>query len=187
MPQTSSFFELAALLVPVLMLSGYVTARLKSPKIPELAAWGRHRMSGVFTWLGVILMFGLLPMAAEVLALSAVMSGGDARTVETWIVAITLAFGVLSLAVALVWPWIRIAWLATRRPGKVASVLAGVVIVIGFGYTLKTGVDIQLMRATTDRAEATQDRLKEQLGQAGGNDYSLAGSALAGIEQQLRL
>lgn len=62
MPQTSSFFELAALLIPVLMLSGFITQQLERPEArEEVEAPGRT----AFKRLMIVALFGLLPAFAE--------------------------------------------------------------------------------------------------------------------------
>jgi hypothetical protein len=55
----------------------------------------------------VVTVFGLFPAMAEIVALNAVMAGGEVSRVETWTVALAVAFGTWSLAVIWMWPWLR--------------------------------------------------------------------------------
>jgi hypothetical protein len=55
----------------------------------------------------VVTVFGFFPAMAEIVALNAVMAGGEVSRVETWTVALAVAFGTWSLAVIWMWPWLR--------------------------------------------------------------------------------
>jgi hypothetical protein len=149
-PQISSFFELAALLIPVLMLSGYVTQRLRrTPPLWEAVITktaGRKLVADVL----VVVLFGFFPVQAEVTALSVTMSGGRASDYQTWLVALAVAFGTWSLAIALVWPWFRSSW-NTGRPVRVVGTLTIVALIYLTGSTLHNGVSNQRWAAYAEQ------------------------------------
>jgi hypothetical protein len=156
MPQISSFFELAALLIPVLMLSGYATQRMGQPLPLFQSVLQGTAMRDMVIQLAIIVVFGALPVLAEVIALSATMNGGEASRGETCVVAGALAIGMWSLAGAIVWPWLKIGRNSSRSLKLVHGIGALFLLVVTFGALLR-GVDAQSARSTTARVIAEYD------------------------------
>ena len=158
MPQTSSFFELAALLIPVLLLSGVATSRLK----PEVIL---HPQKGDFLrFTAVLVGFLFIPMTGEAIALSAVMGGGlGVSRFETWVVAATVAFGIVAVSTSLIWPWVRRVWIFSGPRARVAFVVMNLLLVGFLGRLLATGVDLQRTLAVNTKLEAVvQNRESEE-------------------------
>jgi hypothetical protein len=151
-PQISSFFELAALLIPVLLLSGYVTQRLRPTPLWESVLRGTATRDSVVR-VGIVALFGLLPIMAEVAALSATMSGGTASAFNTWLVAAAVVIGIVSVAGTIVWPWFRQTWNIMARVPRVVLVFGVTGLLVQGANLLHAGVDNQ--RWAARRAELT--------------------------------
>ena len=99
----------------------------------------------------IFALFGLLPVAAEVVALSATMNGGIASDLETWLVAGVVTYGMWAVTAVIVWPWIHPVWrlLRVAKAGfsvTLASMLALTV------WALSQGVQIsERSRLWSDR------------------------------------
>jgi hypothetical protein len=141
-PQTSSFFELAALLIPVLLLSGYVTQRLRPTPNFESVVRGTETRDSVIR-VAIVALFGLLPIMAEVTALSATMSGGATSTFRTWLVAAAVVVGIMSVAGTIVWPWFRQTWNVASRTTRVVLAVCLTGLLIQGANVLRSGVELQ--------------------------------------------
>lgn len=150
MPQTTSFFGLAALLIPVLLFTGYATDQLRSPRPLYESILRRSEGRDIALQLAVVVLFGLVPAAAELTALNAVMNGGQAGAGDTWFVAAALAFGMWSVVAAITWPWLRVSWKASRAVRIVFSVGA-LGCLLSSVELLRSGVDLQQSTAKLKR------------------------------------
>jgi hypothetical protein len=91
-----SFFEIAATLLPVLLLTGVLTRSLRPPPPGE----------GVKEWRLYLIGFGVVLGAfAELSALDAVTTG-EASNVARTIVPLAIAFAIAGLGAAIVGPWL---------------------------------------------------------------------------------
>src|SRR4051794_5049237 len=96
-----TFFDTAAVLIPVLLLGGAIANRLAPAK-------DRPRGRGVPWILGVAAFF-FLPAIAEVYAIEAALTD-DPSALQGWVVVIAVAFGTWALAAAISWPWLERMW-----------------------------------------------------------------------------
>jgi hypothetical protein len=161
MADGTSFYELAALLNPVLALTGFVTGRLPKPQPAEVLAGGSLR--GAAVWV----VFGMLPAAAEMLALSAALTG---RTTTFGLILIVAAvvIGTWSFALAAVWPWFGPFWRSGTALGRAVWVIVSVGLLLATGQLIVGAVESQA------NAEAQEDlqRLEASVG-TGGYDRTL--------------
>jgi MFS family permease len=127
MVRERSFFELAATLLPVLLLTGVLTRSLRPPAPEE----------PVKDWRLCLIIFGVvLGSFAELAALRAVTTG-QASDLDRTIVPLALAFAIAGLGAAIVGPWLG--RLAEEHPGwrrHYRLVAVGLLILISFwGWT----------------------------------------------------
>jgi len=91
-----SFFEIAATLLPVLLLTGVLTRSLRPPP----------RGEKVKEWRLYLIVFGVVLGAfAELSSLNAVTKG-EASDVARTIVPLAIAFAIVGLGAAIVGPWL---------------------------------------------------------------------------------
>jgi len=138
MAQTSSFYELAALLLPILMLSGYVTQRLPKPS-PITNPEGRDTALRAV----VIAAFVLFPVLAELSALTTVAVGQPVPSFASWLVGLAVAFGLWSVALAWGWPWIRRTWAFGGNGNKALHVVSLLLLIASTGSLLRSGANAQ--------------------------------------------
>jgi hypothetical protein len=153
MPQVSSFFELAALLIPVLMLSGYATQRLRPTPLFQSVLRGTETPDLVAAAI-IVVVFGVFPALAEGTALSATMAGGEASEFDTWLVGLALALGTWWVAGSIVWPWLS-QWWRFARPMKAILMALFAGLFVSTGYLLRSGVELQQSLVDLERARVT--------------------------------
>jgi hypothetical protein len=126
-----TFFDLAATLIPILLLGGVVADRLR-PKEQQLSA--HHQ------WVAVALT-GLtgLAVTSEVAAISAAEVGGTGFVTVTVIVA--LLVGLFAVSAAIVLPWITRLSDPARRVALYGSGIVVLGVFVGSFGTLKDTVD----------------------------------------------
>ena len=161
MPQISSFFELAALLIPILLLSGYATQHVKPPGALQLSVLRGTALRELAITFVIVVLFGIFPAFAELVALTATMNGGRAGNFETWVVASAVALGMWSVAGAIVWPWVRHLWTASRGIRALVCVTATAALLMT-GYGLRTGVANQQSLISLEQSRITFASLLDQ-------------------------
>jgi hypothetical protein len=152
MTENLSFFDIAAGLIPVLLLGGAVADRVRSaaPTDPRSIPDSAGRMVAF----SLASIFGLYAGFAEVLAISSALSD-EYSTLSAWVVALAVTFGTWGLAGVVVWPWVAPLFRPRLPPGEVlpASVrrARGLLLVSLLGVVIMSGV---LLR-TAIQSEAT--------------------------------
>jgi hypothetical protein len=150
-PQTSSFYELAALLIPVLMFTGFATSRLRPPSIFDIE---EHPLRSFVLTSVTVVLFGFLPASGELFALNSVMGGGTTGASFTWVIVAAMAVGIWSLAVTAIWPWIQPTFVRSTTKQKTFLVAAsGVLLPVISAFALHSGVQLQTTRAATFELE----------------------------------
>jgi hypothetical protein len=96
--QQQAFFEVAATLIPQVLLGGVLLERLQPPKSDEYT--GRHVAIGI-----AIFLVGSFVVFAEVVAIRALVSG-DSDGFDRAIVASALVLGVYGVVIAAAGPWL---------------------------------------------------------------------------------
>lgn len=103
---TPAFFQVAAALIPVLLLGGTITRVLPGPERYFDLTTGRPKYRADLIAAVVFLLFVFAPLLAEGIAISNILLPKPSKF-DTWFVSLTLAFGTLGLGVALSWRWIK--------------------------------------------------------------------------------
>ncbi len=148
-----SFFQIAAALIPVLLLGSVISERFQNFRPEHLRSPLRPAVPVL-----VIALFGGFPAAAEVL--DAALSDEPTRF-QAWVVALAVVFGTCALAASVVAPWVRHLWTTGGFVGKAVLLASFGAAVFAGGNLLFISIEYEYVREQADRtrpSESVDDR-----------------------------
>jgi len=160
MPDDSTFFSIAAALLPTLMLAGLLSDKLKPPK---------EKSRTLPLQFGGIAATGVFFVAAEVGAITAAISG-EPSDLQRWVVSIALILAAIGTVLLVLLPWIerfeqKRRWVPTLFLAAL-FLAAGVPAVLGLNEAVEDASlveDLQANKAASDRnLDALERLLTEQ-------------------------